>query len=178
MPSIADATQTRSGRERWHLAAGVGLLLLGTLFAGLGLAGAVGVTSVRSVGAIGGLAGLAGLLTLVARTPLDDHEAIAAVIGLGIGFAGVSSFWIVTPVELSPGLLAMPIASIFGYLVGVAIVLAAVLAAVSIRPSSGHRSNESPTVGWTRSDEGQHAHQPSADGGREEDDLSFPLDDE
>lgn len=178
MPSIADATRTQAGRQRWLLAAGVVTLLLGTVIAGLGIAGVVDAASVRSAGAIGGLAVLSGLVALVARVPLDEREEVTAMIGLAIGFAGVSAFWAVTPSDVFTGSLVPSIITGFGYLVGVAVVLAAVLAAVSIRPERPQQANEPSQLGWTRSDDNRNANQPAADGGQDDEELSFPLEDE
>lgn len=178
MPSIADATRTQAGRERWLLGAGVAFLLLGTLIAGLGVAGVIDAASGRSVGAIGGLAVLSGLVALVVRVPLDERAQMTALVGLAIGFAGVSAFWAFTPVDMFTSSPVMPIVTGLGYLVGVAIVLAAVLAAATIRPGGTRRVNESSPLGWTRSDDDRNANQPAADGGHEDEELSFPLDDE
>lgn len=175
MPSIAAATRARRSRERRRLMAGVGLLLAGALLVGLGAAGAVSGASAKTGAVVGGLAALGGLLALVARARLAERERAFVAVGVAVGLASLLFFWGLAPADLVANPSPVAVAAALGYLFGLTIVLAAVLAAVSVRPRADRAPDASATVAWRRSAPSQSS---AADGGATDDELAFPLEDD
>lgn len=181
MPSLADATGARRRRERRRLATGVGLLVAGSLLVGLGAAGAVRAGSLRTGATAGGLAVWVGLVVLAVRAPLDEDGGTLAAAGAAVGLGGLLGFWALAPVDVFSGPVLPAFVAGFGYLLGLTVVMASVLAAatgraVGRRPALGSAAATTP-VAWTRAPDRESGSQ-AADGGSTDDDLSFPLEDD
>lgn len=178
MPSLADATRARRNRERRRLVIGVGALLAGALLVGLGTAGVVSGAPTKTGAVVGGLVVLAVLVGLLVRAPLGARERTIAGAGVGVGLASLVVVWAAAPAALLSGRTAATVVGAAGYAVGLTVVLAAVLAGVTIRRMVPRERTGSGEVSWTRSDPGTLAHERAADGGRKDEELSFPLEDD
>lgn len=176
MQSIADATGGHSHPNRRRLVAGVGLVLAGAIIGGLGLAGMLGAATVRGGLAAVGLAVLVGWVALAARAPLNERERAIAAVGLLVGFAAVSIFWAVTPSDVAADPSILTILSGLAYMAAVTLVMAAVLAVVSVRVVPRSKQSNPSTTRWERT-VGSNPPQHSTDGGEDEEELSFPLQD-
>lgn len=165
MPSIAEATRSSRSGERRRLAAGVGLVLAGLLFVGLGAAGTVGGAP-KTGFLVGGLAVIASLAALAVRAPLRDHDRALVSVGAVIATASSLSLWALTPAAAfdRPALLA---GGGLGFLAGVAVMLAALLAGVTMDRGDGSPHSGGTAVSWTRSNTG--ATRQVADGGTTDD---------
>lgn len=174
MPSIAEATRTRRDRERRRLATGLGLLVIGALLVGLGAAGSVEGTTAKTSFVIGGLAVVASLAVFAARAPLAERERALVSVGTAVSVASLLFVWALAPAAVlsRPALTA---AGTLGFVSGVVVLLAAVLAGVTV-DRSGRR--ERSGVAWTRSSDRRAPNGQAADGGSADDELSFPLEDD
>lgn len=174
MPSIAEATGARRRRERRRLLLGLGLLGLGALFVGLGAAGTVSGASGKAGLVAGGLAVLVSLAALTVRADLAERERTLGSVGIAVAAASLLLVWALAPAAVLSRP-ALAIAGALGYLSGVAVLVAAVLAGVTLdRPSPG-RHRQSRGVAWTRDDSSRT---PAADGGERDKELSSPLDED
>lgn len=176
MPSIAEATGTRGDRERRRLATGLGLLVIGTLLVGLGAAGSVEGTTVKTSVVIGGLAVVASLVVFAARAPLGEREEALASVGTAVSVASLLFVWALAPESVlsRPASIA---AGTLGFMAGVVVLLAAVFAGVTVDRAGGRP--EPSDVAWTRSTDQRAPNEQAADGGHSDDDeLSFPLEDD
>lgn len=174
MPSIAEATGARRTGERRRLLGGLGLLAIGAPLVGLGAAGTVSGTSARTGAVVGPAAVLVGLVALLGRARLGERERALASVGTAVALASLLFVWLLAP----PAVLSRPAvagAGGLGYLSGLAVLLGAVLAGVTMdRPPT--ESRRTPDVAWTRSTD-PRASRRAADGGQP-DDRSFPLEDD
>lgn len=177
MPSIAEATRARRGRERRRLVVGVGLVLAGALLVGLGAAGAVRGTTAKTGFVVGGVAVIAGLAAMALRAPLAERERALASVGAAVGVASLLFVWALAPAAVlsRPALTA---AGTLGFLSGLAVLLGAVLAGVTTGRSDGRRHRRSNAVSWTRSGPARRARNQAADGGTTDDEVTFPLEDD
>lgn len=176
MPSIAEVTGGRQDHERRRRLAGFGLLLVGALFVGLGAAGVVSGASTKAGLLVGGLAVLASLFVLAAGAPLVEHERVLAAGGAALGAASLLVLWALAPAAVLSRPLLVGVAG-FGYAAGLTVLLAAVLAGVSLDRWEPGREPSS-TSGWTRSAPASPTEPAAADGGEDGDELAFPLDEE
>lgn len=176
MPSIAEATRTRGERERRRLVAGLGLLFIGTLLVGLGAAGSVDGGAAKTGFVVGGLAVVASLVVFAARAPLGDRERALVAIGTAVSVAGLLFVWALAPAAVftQPALI---VAGSLGFVSGVVILLASVLAGVALDRSIARRGERSE-VAWARSGDDRGSNQQAADGGHTDDDLTFSLEDD
>lgn len=175
MPSISEATQASSGQRRRRIAAGLGLLLAGALFVGLGAAGAANAGSLRTGALIGGLAVLCCVVLLADRASLGERERSVAAVGAAVGLAGLFVFWGLP--DGGSALDAAVLGSATVYAFGVAVILGAVLANVTLR-TADPRQFASDEVAWTRSDAAGGPSEATADGGTPDDDITSPFDDD
>lgn len=161
MPSIADATRARRDRTRRRLLTGVGLLLAGALLVGLGAAGAASGLPVVTEVLVGGLAVWGALLVMAVRAPLGERERGLTAVGAAVGLAGLLAFWALAP----PGTVSvLALLAGLGFLLGLTVVLAAVLAAASL-PGPVPRSTGPSSVSWTRTAESPGSGSRATDGG-------------
>lgn len=170
MPSIDEATRSAGSAERRRLAAGVGLVLAGTLFVGLGAAGTVGGAPTTGL-LVGGLAVIASLAALAVRAPLRKHERALVSVGAAIGTASSLFVWALTPAA-AVGRPALQAAGALGFLAGVAVMLAALLAGVTMDRGERSPRTGDPAVSWRRST--ADATRQVADGGTTDADHSVP----
>lgn len=174
MPSIAEVTRGSRVRQRRRLALGVGLVLLGAFLTGLGAAGAVSGSALRTGLLVGGLAVLVSLWWFVLRTPLRDRERSMAIAGTATATVSLLGLWILAPASvLPPSVLVLAVGIVF--VIGVTVLMAAVLAGLTLPDRGPGRDSTSRAVSWTRSDAGGSPDRQAADGGATDDDLSFPL---
>ena len=193
MDSLSETfgSRTVSGRRR-RLYLGAVLLLVGLVVAALGLANVatglfagLGVPSAfaTKLGLV--LAGLLApvvLVALLARLSPGTRLRIAA--GVGVLFAALSLplFWLSAPAgwQGDPG--TLPLETLGVYLVGVSLAFFAVVTAAAVgvvtkterrRPTG---SSQRRPAGRGQGS-GMVGEPQSADGGEEDDDLAFPLDD-
>lgn len=177
MPSLAVATRAGGHRQRRRLVAGVGLLVAGGLFIGLGAAGVVNGASTKTGVVVGGAAVVISLITLSLRIPLGGRARTAAAAGAAVSAAGLLAVWALAP----PAVLSRPLITGAGaavYLAGLGVLLSSMLAEAALDPAvtDGHR--RAGEVSWTRTERDRTARNQATDGGSSEDDLSFPLEDE
>lgn len=174
MPSIAEATRRRGDCERRRLATGLGLLVIGALFVGLGAAGSAAGHTAKASFVIGGLAVLASLAVFAARARLGERERGLVFVGIAVSVASLLAVWALAPAAvLSRPALAG--AGMLGFVAGVVVLLAAVLAGVTVdRPVRGERRD----VAWTRSTDRPAPNGQATDGGQADEELSFPLEDD
>lgn len=174
MPSIAEVTRGTRIRRRRRLALGVGLVLIGAFLTGLGAAGAVSGSALRTGLLVGGLAVLVSLWWFALRTPLRERERSMAIAGTATATASLLGLWIFAPASILPqSVLVLAIG--FVYATGVTVLMAAVLAGLTLPERGPRRDTTSGAVSWTRSDSGASRDRQAADGGATDDDLSFPL---
>lgn len=175
MPSISEATRSSTGQRRRRIAAGIGLLLTGALFVGLGAAGVVNAGSVRTGALIGGLAVLCCVVLLADRASLGERERSVAAVGAAVGLAGLFVFWALP--DGGGALETAVLGSATVYAFGIAVMVGAVLANVTMRTSdSGQLGSDEVT--WERTRSASGPSEAAADGGGADDDLAFPLDDD
>lgn len=176
MPSIGEVNRDARGHYRRQLALGIGLLLAGSFLAGLGAAGTVSGSALRTGLVIGGLAVLLSLWGFARRITLRDRERSMAVAGSIAAMASLPSLWVLAPSEVLPrSMLVIAVGLI--YTIGITVLLAAILAGITL-PEAGPNRTTSRPVSWTRSPSDSGKGRQAADGGREEDDLSFPIEDD
>lgn len=172
MPSIAEATGGDPDYASWKLAIGFGMVLLGGLFVGLGVGGLSSGSSVRTATLAGGLFVLLALFVVATQVPLGERERTFVVTGSSIGFASALLFWAlappVGPASAEPGI----VVTSFGFLIGLAIELAAVLAGITAHSGYGNRSELKAVVEWDRSLTGTGENKTSADGGHDRENFS------
>lgn len=176
MPSLAEVTRGRHAPERRRRLAGFGLLLVGAVLVGLGAAGTVSADSTKAGLLVGGFAVLAGLFGLAAVAPLGERERALAGAGAAVGAASLLALWALAP----SAVLSRPVlilAAGFSYAAGLTVLLAAVLAGVTLDRGAPGREPSS-TSGWTRQTPGPPTGPAAADGGEAGDELDFPLDEE
>lgn len=157
------------------MATGLGLLIVGVLFVGIGAAGIVdGGTTITGI-VFGGLATVISLAAIAVRAPLGDRERDLVFVGTAGSVASLLFLWALAPAAVlsRPALTA---AGTLGFVAGVVVLLAAVLAGVTVdRPG---RRRERSGVAWTRSTDRRGPSGQAADGGQADDELSFPLEDD
>lgn len=175
MPSIAEATRSRGDRERRRLVTGFGLLVIGAFFVGLGAAGSVEGTTVKTSLVIGGLAVVASLVVVAVRAPLGERERALVTIGTAVSVASLLLTWALAPESVGPRPASVTAGTV-GFVAGVVVLLAAVLAGVTV-DRAGDRPVKSE-VAWTRSTDQRAPNEQAADGGRSDDELTFPLEDD
>lgn len=177
MPSIAEATRARGGRERRRLAAGVALVLAGALFVGLGAAGTVSGTTPKTGLVVGSVAVVASLAALATGARLREHERALVAVGAAVATASVLFVLALAPAAvLTRPALTAPAG--LGYLAGIAVMLAALLAGLTLPDGRRSRRADGGAVSWTRSGPDRTVREQAADGGTADDDLSFPLEDD
>jgi len=171
VPSIAEVARARRGRERRRLFLGGGCLVVGALLVGLGAAGALSAASVRTQLIAAGAAVLVGVLVLAWRAALDEGERAVVAVGTAVAIASLLAYRGLAPAAdvpvHDPALLVTGIT----YLGGLAVTLAAALAASSL-PSPGQRPARSvEPVAWRRTSDEGDSPAAAADGGETAADL-------
>lgn len=177
MPSLADATRTGGDRQWRRLVAGVGLLVAGGLFIGLGAAGVLHGASTKTGVVVGGGAVVLSLIALSLRIPLGGRARAAAAAGAAVSMAGLLAVWALAP----PAVLSRPLitgAGVFVYLAGLGVLLSSMLAEAALGPAFTGGRRRAGEVSWTRTERDRGARNQATDGGSSEDDLSFPLEDD
>lgn len=177
MPSIAEAMRTRGVDGYRRLLAGLGLVLVGAVLVGLGAAGTVGGASPTTGLTVGGLALLVCLWFVALRVPLHRRERGMAAAGSTVAAASLISLWALVPTGVLPQS-ALTVGTGLVYAIGLTVLLAAVLAGVTLPGRGPADQSTSTSVAWTRSSSQSAGEPRAADGGTAEDDLSFPLEDE
>lgn len=177
MPSIAEATQSHGPDGHRRLVAGIGLVLVGAVLVGLGAAGTAGGSASKIGLTIGGLALLVCLWFVALRLPLHRRERAMAAAGSTVAAASLLSFWALVPAGALPQS-ALTAGTGLLYAIGLTVLLAAVLAGITLPDRNRARQSTSSSVAWTRSTSQSASEPRAADGGTTEDDLSFPLEDE
>lgn len=175
MPSIAEATESHGPDGHRRLVAGLGLVLVGAVLVGLGAAGTTGGSAPTTGPVIGGFALLGCLWVVASRVPLRGLERGIAAAASVAAAASLLSLWALAPARAFTGS-ALTVGAGLGFAIGLTVLLAAVLAGMTL-PGRGS-ANRSSSVAWTRSASQSDREARAADGGTAEDDLSFPLEDE
>lgn len=175
MPSIAEATRSRRDAGHRRVVAGLGLVLVGAVLVALGAAGTTGGSA--SGLAVGGLALLVCLWVVASRAPLASRERRLAAGGSVVAAASLLSLWAVPPAGVSLQH-TLTVGAGLGFAVGLTVLLAAVLAGMTLPGRGRVDQSAASSVAWTRSSSPSAGEPRAADGGTAEDDLSFPLEDD
>lgn len=177
MPSIAEATRSRGADGHRRLVAGLGLVLVGAVLVGLGAAGTAGGPAPTTGLVVGGLALLGCLWAVAARVPLHRRERALAAVGSTVAAASLLALWPLAPGGALPRS-ALTVGAGLVYAIGLTVLLAAVLAGMTLPGRAEPGQPTSSSVAWTRSSSPSAGEPRAADGGTAEDDLSFPLEDD
>lgn len=173
MPSIAEATRASGDGSRRRLVVGMAFVLIGSLLVGVGAAGTVRGATIPTGLSVGGLAVVGCLTLLAARATRGRRERAVAFLGAMI--SGVSLVFPWAMGSVVGGLWSVLTAGV-GFTIGLTVLLAAVLAGVTL--DRGDRTGPSPSspVAWTRSESDNPTSQPATDGGTAEDEYSVSKD--
>lgn len=170
------------GSSARRLYLGTALVLGGVALFGLGglkvvedalmMLGVPGEQAVKGSVTIMGVVVPVALVGLLAVLPPNRSFRRVAGVGAAMCIVSVGAFWLAVPAANVP--VEIPLALLGSYGVGVLVVLFGLIgtgaAGVDTTPTSG------PTVSYQRTS--QPSRQVPADGGTEEQDLSFPLEDD
>lgn len=165
-----------------RLAAALGLVFAGAAVLATGLAGVLsswaGVDGSPAGAAVAAVLVPTALAIVLTAVPATRQQRVAGAAGVALALLGVLTAWAIG--APTPDWAPLPVPAIAGAVAGTGIAAAALVTAAAT--DGGQRAVGDAMPGYVTGAQSRTQHGPRAglpaDGGTEDDDLSFPLDDE